>query len=108
MPVANLADALFRDARVLVISPHADDETFGCAGTMARAKSLGAQVYVMVVSTADLQHYSSEHAFVRGSERVTEFQRAMETLGVDGTDVLFTDEHTHMRVDAMPRRDLVA
>ncbi len=32
----------------------------------------------------------------------------MRTLGVDGTDVLFTDEQTHMRVDVLPRRDLVA
>jgi N-acetylglucosamine malate deacetylase 1 len=108
MPVSKVADTLFRDARILVISPHPDDETFGCGGTMARAKALGAEVYVMVVSAATLTHYSAEHAHVTGRERISEFQRAMEVLGVDGTDVLYTDDHTHMRVDALPRRDLVA
>ena len=93
---------------MLVVTPHADDETFGCAGTMARVKALGGAVYVMVVSVADLAHYNSEHAHVTGDRRQDEFRRAMEVLGVDGTDVLFTDEQTHLRVDAIPRRDLVA
>lgn len=108
MPVSSLADALFKDARVLVIAPHADDETFGCGGTMARAKALGAQVYVMVVSVANLEHYSQEYHHVTGSQRYSEFKQAMETIGVDGTDVLYTDDQTHMRVDMLPRRDLVA
>jgi LmbE family N-acetylglucosaminyl deacetylase len=108
MPLSQFADALFRGSRILVISPHADDETFGCAGTMARAKALGGEVYVMVVSVADLQHYSAEHSQVSGDHRWTEFKRAMEVLNVDDTDVLFTDAQTHLRVDAIPRRDLVA
>jgi len=108
MALAQLADALFRDARLLVVAPHADDETFGCAGTMARAKALGAEVYVMVVSVADLTHYNAGHPLVRGETRAAEFEAAMAVLGVDGTDILYSDAHTHMRVDALPRRDLVA
>jgi N-acetylglucosamine malate deacetylase 1 len=108
MPVSNLADALFPDARVLVIAPHADDETFGCGGTMARAKARGAKVYVIVVSTATLEHYNTEHSRVPGAQRVSEFQQAMEVIGVDGVDVLYTDDHTHLRIDVLPRRDLVA
>jgi N-acetylglucosamine malate deacetylase 1 len=106
--VVDLAEKLFSGARVLVISPHADDETFGCGGTMARAVALGAEVYVMVVSVADLQHYSAEFGQVTGDRRASEFQRAMDTLGVKGTDILFTDEQSHLRIDHMPRRDLVA
>jgi LmbE family N-acetylglucosaminyl deacetylase len=108
MPVSNIADALFPDARVLVIAPHADDETFGCGGTMARAKARGAKVYVIVVSTASLDHYSTAHSHVPGAQRVSEFQQAMEVIGVDGVDVLYTDDHTHLRIDVLPRRDLVA
>src|SRR5690349_18236372 len=99
MPIMNLSDALFRNAKVLVIAPHADDETFGCGGTMAKAKALGAQVYVMVVSVADLDHYSEEHAFVTGVQRASEFRRAMDVIGIDGADLLYTDEKVHMRVD---------
>lgn len=108
MALSNLAEQLFAGARMLVIAPHADDETFGCAGTMARAKALGAEVYVMVVSVADLAHYNAGHPTVSGETRQSEFEQAMAVLGVDGTDVLFTDPHTHMRVDVLPRRDLVA
>ncbi len=108
MPVHSIADALFVNSRVLVVAPHPDDETFGCGGTIARAKSLGSEVYVMVVSASNLTHYSTEYKEVGVDTRVSEFEAAMRTLGVDGTDVLFTDEQTHMRVDVLPRRDLVA
>ncbi len=108
MPVSAISDALFRDATVLVVAPHADDETFGCGGTMARAKALGARVFVMVVSVATLDHYHSEHSRVSGAQRASEFRQAMEVIGVDGTDVLYDDDQIHMRVDVLPRRDLVA
>lgn len=91
-----------------MISPHADDETFGCGGTMARAKALGAEVYVMVVSVANLTHYSSEFTHVSGTRRTSEFDEAMKVIGVDGTDILYTDDNVHLRVDVLPRRDLVA
>jgi LmbE family N-acetylglucosaminyl deacetylase len=32
----------------------------------------------------------------------------MRTLGVDGYEVLFKDNESHMRLDAMPKRDLIA
>lgn len=108
MSTTGFAECFFRGSRVLVIAPHADDETFGCAGTIAKAKAFGAEVFVMVVSVADLDHYSDEHNHVAGATRKSEFEQAMAVLGVDGTDVLFTDEQTHMRLDALPRRDLVA
>jgi LmbE family N-acetylglucosaminyl deacetylase len=108
MPISTLSEALFRDARILVIAPHADDETFGCGGTMAKAKALGAKVFVMVVSAANLVHYSQEHTHVTCVQRVSEFRQAMEVIGVDGWDILYTDDQIHMRVDVLPRRDLVA
>src|SRR5919205_1048099 len=101
MPVAHLADALFENAKILVIAPHADDETFGCGGTMARAKALGARVYVMVVSVANLNHYNTEFSHVAGNQRISEFRQAMEVIGVDDFDVLYTDDQTHLRVDVL-------
>ena len=45
----SIGDEFLRRQRVLVISPHADDETYGCAGTIARIKDLGGQVFVSLI-----------------------------------------------------------
>lgn len=94
--------------RVLVIVPHADDEAYGCAGTIAKVKAAGGQVYVICASVGDLQHYSSENPVVPGTTRAAELRASMEVLGVDGYEVLFTDAGSHLRLDAMPRRELMA
>jgi LmbE family N-acetylglucosaminyl deacetylase len=94
--------------RLLVIAPHADDETFGCGGTIAKAKALGSEVFVIVVSVGNLAHYDQTYHHVSGDTRAGEFADAMRVLGVDGHTILFHDAETHMRVDRIPRRDLVA
>lgn len=103
-----MAQALFTGTRVLVVSPHCDDETFGCGGTIARAKSLGAEVYVMVATVANLEQYKSDETHVTCNTRIQEFDEAMRVLGVDGTDILYTDDERHLRLDSVSRRDLVA
>jgi LmbE family N-acetylglucosaminyl deacetylase len=108
MAGATNLDRFFDGARLLVVSPHADDETFGCAGTLARAVSRGAEVGVMLVSVANLKHYSATYASVSGNSRAAEFHNAMKCLGVQHTDILYEDDFTHMRLDVIARRDLVA
>lgn len=123
--------------RVLILAPHPDDETFGCGGLMAKVKDEGGEVYVIVASLADLQHYGIQEddarlrerttiaaggrsraadaeaggggrTLVTGAERAGELDNVMAFLRVDGYEVLFTDPETHLRLDAIPRRDLVA
>lgn len=101
-------DAFLAGQRLLVIAPHADDECFGCAGTMARIKHLGGEVYVVVCSVGDLKHYDGKNGMVSGSVREQEFARVMEYLEVDDWDVLYRDSETHLRMDMIPRRDLIA
>ncbi|SNR53410.1 N-acetylglucosaminyl deacetylase, LmbE family [Haloechinothrix alba] len=106
------SDDFLAAQRVLVIAPHADDETYGCAGTMARVKALGGEVYVVLASVADLDHYGTDGSdartkLVTGSTRLAEFDAVMTALKVDDWDVLFTDEHTHMALDTVPRKRLV-
>ncbi|WP_216363118.1 PIG-L deacetylase family protein, partial [Arthrobacter sp. Hiyo1] len=52
-------DVFLSGQRVLVIAPHADDETYGCAGTIARIKSLGGEVFVLLGSLGGVDHYGS-------------------------------------------------
>lgn len=101
-------DAFLARQRMLVIAPHADDECFGCAGTMARIKHLGGEVYVIVCSVGDLQHYDGTGAMVAGKTRAQELAEVMDFLKVDDWDILYRDAETHLRLDAIPRRDLIA
>jgi len=101
-------DAFLAKQRMLVIAPHPDDECFGCAGTMARIKRLGGEVYVMVCSVGDLKHYDGTDEMVTAGTRTEELAQVMEFLKVDDWDVLYSDADTHLRLDAIPRRDLVS
>ena len=94
--------------RLLVIAPHADDETYGCAGTMAKVKASGGEVYVIIASVGDLEHYGSGGPVVTGGTRADEVRAALELLNVDGYEILFTDANRHLRLDAVPQRDLIA
>jgi N-acetylglucosamine malate deacetylase 1 len=101
----NFNDEFLAAQRILVITPHADDETYGCAGTVARTKALGGEVYVMLASVADFAHYGN--GLVTGKTRLTEFSAVMRFLKVDDWEVLFTDAATHLALDTIPRKELV-
>ena len=102
-----MADFLAKQ-RLLVVAPHADDEAFGCAGTIAKVKALGGKVYVMVMTIGDLRQYHTRGKMVEGKVRQKEFVATMKSLGVDGYDIVFKDAYTHLRLDTLPRRDLIA
>jgi len=99
---------LLSNCKLLVIMPHPDDETFGCGGTIARAKAQGAHVYVMIMSVGDLNHYHSPQSFVSARTRICELEAAMRCLGVDEHTVVYAEAERHMRLDAVPQRDLIA
>lgn len=101
-------DALFARSKVLVVMPHPDDETLACGGTIARARERGAEVYVMIMSAGDLHHYRGGQEEVSGETRVAELAAAMRCLGVNEHTVVYRDSERHLRLDAVPRRDLIA
>ncbi|WP_344920482.1 PIG-L deacetylase family protein [Streptosporangium oxazolinicum] len=66
--------ALSAGEQVLVIAPHADDETLGAGGTIARFVEYGLQVHVLAIGCG-----------VTGEgERLAEFGAACDALGVTG------------------------
>jgi len=101
-------DQLLRQSRLLAVMPHPDDETFACGGTIARAKALGAQVFVMIMSAGDVQHYGATQPVVCGAQRIAELEEAMRVLEVDAHTVVYRDAERHLRLDALPRRELIA
>src|SRR5258706_1233549 len=92
--------------RLLVVAPHADDETAGAGGLMARVKDAGGKVYVMVMSTGDLLHFDSTGKKTKKKTRREELAGAMETLGVDGWEIVYEDTRLHLRLETLPRREL--
>jgi N-acetylglucosamine malate deacetylase 1 len=93
--------------RLLVIAPHADDEAYGCAGTIAKVKAAGGTAYVIIASVGDLRHYNGNASSVSATTRAAEVDASMHVLGVDGYEILFTDNDSHLRLDAIPQRDLI-
>jgi LmbE family N-acetylglucosaminyl deacetylase len=73
-----------------------------------RRDDAGGEVYAIVVSVGDMRHYKAEDAEVAGETREAELRAAMDMLKVDGYEILFRDTQTHLRLDAVPRRDLIA
>ena len=112
-------DAFLAHQRVLVVTPHADDETLGCGGTIARIKDLGGEVYCLIGTFGGIEQYAGpDHSyatprrapqmrFVSGSDRLGEFRSVMDILGVDGWDVMYGNEF-HIALDTVPQRDLIA
>ncbi|HCE43198.1 MAG TPA: hypothetical protein DET40_06600 [Lentisphaeria bacterium] len=102
-----VSDEFLSKQRLLVISPHADDESFGCAGTIAKIKKLGGEAYVLVMSVGDLKLYDGKKDVVKGSTREEEFAAVAKHLNLDGYDIWYKDPETHLRLDKIPQRDLI-
>ena len=113
-----VSDAFLSEQRVLVVTPHADDESLGCAGTIARIKDAGGEAFCLIGSFGGIDQYvpagegdpaggPGAMRFVSGADRLAEFRAVMDLLGVDGWDVMVGDEF-HIALDTVPQRDLIA
>jgi len=60
------------------------------------------------MSVGDILQYNGLGEPVRGATRQEEFLRAMELLRVDDHEIIYTDPKVHLRLDHIPRRDLIA
>lgn len=75
----------------LVVAPHADDESLACGGLIALLRDAAIAVGVVVVTDGRVSHPSAgtqpktRHRAVRETETL----RALQTLGVGTSDILF-------------------
>jgi LmbE family N-acetylglucosaminyl deacetylase len=79
--------------RVLVVAPHPDDETLGCAGVIQQALARGAEVHVVTMTNGDASELSlifgerelpwNAKAFIAlGRKRQAESMRVLSSLGL--------------------------
>ena len=103
-----MKDELLARQRCLVLAPHPDDEAYGCAGTMAKLKAQGSEVFVIAVSAGDVHHYNiNKYSFVTGATRLEEFEAAMKTLGADDYELIYNDSEIHLKLDSLPLKELI-
>ena len=102
MTLAGLPDASFPNAtqRLLVLSPHCDDETLGAGGLIADARRKGVPVQIVFFTNGDAFRLAANRSLgkfqvgrqdlIRFAEmRQTEAILAANELGVDSANVLF-------------------
>ena len=94
----------FSDMRLLILSPHPDDETLGCGGLIRRIKKAGGEVYVMIITYGDEAQYGG---FSEKSTRLTELENVMSFLKVDDFEVLLAGEQYHLMLDQVPEKVLL-
>lgn len=82
----------------LVIAPHADDETFGCGGTIAKMTDQGIQVDLLLGSLG----YDKDSLQVREQE----LQKAIEILGISKYNVI-TNLGAERYQDKVPQYNLI-
>ena len=49
----------FKNERLLVIAPHADDEVLGCGGLISRVKKDGGKVYVLIFNVGSIEKHNN-------------------------------------------------
>lgn len=91
--------------RILVYSPHPDDETLGCGGLMYKAKRAGAEVFVQFLTVGDTADQSPK-GFSTAEERYTEVKKTAEHFRWDDWHMALPGDTHHLRLDSVPRVDL--
>lgn len=106
----------YEGQRVLILAPHADDETIGCGGVIQKYVKSQSPVRVVIASfvTATYKKYKAErkqYELYSGSRRLKELSNAFQILGITDHDFLYLEQSEniryHSKLDTVPRVDLV-
>jgi LmbE family N-acetylglucosaminyl deacetylase len=89
---------------LLVLAPHPDDEILGCGGLMAKIKYLGGKVYVIMFAVGNVKQIGGES---KTDTRKKEVASVMEHMKVDGYEIMYMDDDIHLKLDMMPRKELI-
>lgn len=85
--------------KVLVITPHPDDEVLGCGGTISKHSNQGDEVYNCIITKAYTPDWSEE--FIENREK--EIEKANKILGIKNTYFL---DYPTVKLDTIPQKEL--
>ncbi len=91
--------------RVLVISPHADDEALACGGLMARLADQGTEMLVQFMTVDGFHHYGLDGGTTY-QQRLDEIAEVAGLLGFSW-EIAYGDQDLIEQLDTVAKRDLV-
>lgn len=93
-----------KNGRILIISPHADDEVIGCGGLIALTSKAGIEVTIVVMATGGVKHCHLQEKATTDN-RISELNKSAKRLGVSITKVLFPEKD--MNLSTIPELEIV-
>jgi len=87
--------------KIIIISPHPDDETLGCGGTLLKHKSMGDEIYWLIMTNISCDEGFSE-------ERVISRQQEIDHVVKEyGFNDIFKLNYPTIKLDQIPSGQLV-
>lgn len=93
-----------KNKKLLVISPHADDEVLGCGALMSKIKKDGGQVYVLIFNVGSVINIDNEKATKIWKK---ETENAMKFLKVDDYETIFDSPNDNRYLDSKPLHSII-
>ena len=87
--------------KILVISPHPDDETLGCGGTILKHKDMGDKIYWLIITNIDAKNGWDK-------DIIKKRQKEIETVaGMYGLEKTFKLDYPTARLDVIPIQEII-
>jgi N-acetylglucosamine malate deacetylase 1 len=105
----------YRNQKVLILAPHADDEIIGCGGVIQKYLKNQSAVRIVIASFVygTYQKYYKENNQYKnydGRVRLKELEQAYKIIGIDDYNFLYKETGQilyHSKLDTIPRLELV-
>ena len=92
--------------KLLIISPHPDDEVLGCGGLIKKVKDAGGKAYVLFLTVGMTQEFTKKgHSTM--DEREKEIEKAAKFLRFDDYKIAFPGDDFHLKLDRLPQKDIM-
>lgn len=94
----------FKNQKLLVIAPHADDEVLGCGGLISKIKKEGGEAYVLIFNVGSVLQSGNNNATKLWKK---ETEDAMKFLKVDDYETIFDSAKDNRYLDSKPLYSII-